>query len=669
MKRFILLFLSSLWIFSTGLFAAEVIPLNDGWDFHRGFQAPASEIARVNLPHTWNAADGMFGNTDYYRGMCNYSRKLSVPAHYQGKRIFLKVMAAQTVADVFIDHHFVMQHRGGYTAFVAELTDFLVPGKESMLEIRVSNAQTMDVAPICGDFNIFGGLYRGVELLVTEDVCIDPTYYASSGVFFTQTNVSEKSADLKIETLLSAKKTDIEGCEVEFQLYDKDRLLHRVVSTEIGADKRVVMNIGLKNPHLWNGVKSPYLYKGVVIVRRNGKEIDRREEEIGFRYFHADPEKGFFLNGIPYRLNGVNRHQDRAERASAFYNQDHEEDLDLIQEMGCNAIRLCHYPQAKYMHQQMDKRGLVAWVEIPFVNVYVNNPAYDENLRLQLKELILQNYNHPCILFWGLFNEINSGWLDRPSRMAAELNELAHRLDPSRLTMGASNQDDDFNGFTDLIAFNKYFGWYGNSMEDMGRWIDREHAAHPERKMGISEYGAGACVFQQADSLKQPQPWGQWHPENWQTYYHIENWKQLQTRDFLWCNFIWCMFDFSAAGRREGSTMGRNDKGLVTYDRKIKKDAFYFYKANWNQEDKFVYIAGKRSVNRTCKVVDIQAFSNSGAAELRINGKTYGTKKPDSVNVLEWKGVVLDEGENKIEVRNKYCEDSCVWVLSSHAAI
>ena len=599
MNRFIILFLFSLGILSTCVFAVEVIPLNEGWNFHRGFQAPASEIVKVTLPHTWNAGDGMFGNADYYRGLCNYSRKLSVPAHYRGKRFFLKVMAAQTVADIFIDHHFVMQHKGGYTAFVAELTDFLVPGTESVLEIRVSNAQTMDVAPICGDFNMFGGLYRGVELLVTEDVCIEPAYYASSGVFFTQSDVSEKKAHLKIEALLSARETTVTGCEVEFRLYDKEKLLCRVASAEVGEDKKVMMDIVLERPHLWDGVKNPYLYKGVVILRKDGKEIDRREEEIGFRYFHADAEKGFFLNGKPYRLNGVNRHQD---------------------------------------------------------------PAYDENLRLQLKELILQNYNHPCILFWGLFNEINSGWLDRPSRMAAELHALARQLDPSRPTMGASNQDDDFNGFTDLIAFNKYFGWYGDNMDDMGRWIDREHAAHPERKMGISEYGAGACVFQQEDSLRHPEPWGQWHPENWQTYYHVENWKQLQEREFLWCNFIWCMFDFSAAGRREGSIMGRNDKGLVTYDRKIKKDAFYFYKANWNQEDKFVYIAGKRLVNRTRKTVDVQVFSNSGAAKLYINGKAYGTAKPDSVNVLEWKGIVLDTGENRIEVRNKYGADCCVWI-------
>lgn len=643
--------------------AVEYIPLNRNWSFYRGFQAPSYSILNVELPHTWNAADGMFGNTDYYRGLCTYSRKLLLSAEDAGKRVFLKIDAAQTVADVFVDHRFVMQHKGGYTAFVAELTDFLVPGKESTLEIRVTNAQTMDIAPVCGDFNVYGGMNRGAQLLLTEDVCIDPTYYASSGVFFTQSAVSEDSAVLKIETLLSSKNEALDDCEVEFQLWDKDRQVYSAVEKDITAENRVEMSMTLKKPHLWNGVEDPYLYKGVVVLRKNGKEIDRREEEIGFRYFSVDAEKGFFLNGKPYRLNGVNRHEDRSERASAFYNQDHDEDLELIREMGCNAVRLCHYPQAKYVHQQMDRQGLIAWPEIPFVNVYVNNRAFDENLRQQLKELILQNYNHPCILFWGLFNEINSGWLDRPSKMTSELHALAHQLDPSRPTMGASNQDDDFNGFTDLIAFNKYFGWYGNNMEDMGAWIDREHASHPERKMGISEYGAGACVFQQSDSLIHPEPWGQWHPENWQTYYHIENWKQLQKRDFLWCNFIWCMFDFSAAGRREGSTMGRNDKGLVTYDRRIKKDAFYFYKANWNTKDKFIYIAGRREVNRTNERVNIQAFSNTGGAELWLNGKNMGQATPNQVNVLEWRNILLREGENYIEVKNRYGRDKCVWTL------
>lgn len=660
-RLFLLLFLWGIAI-SKCVSATEIIPFNEGWLFHRGFQTSISQMEKVSLPHTWNAADGMFGNTDYYRGICNYTKKLQVPNDIKGKRIFLKVLAAQTVADIFVNHHFVMQHKGGYTSFTAELTDYLISGKENTLDIRVNNSQTMDIAPICGDFNIFGGLYRGVELWITDNICIAPDYFGSSGVFFTQTSVSEKQATLQTETIISAKNASTEGCEVELQLYDKNKLIRRIVSAEINADNRVVMTTTLNNPHLWNGIKDPYLYKAVVILKKSGQEIDRRQEDIGFRFFHADADKGFFLNGKPYRLNGVNRHQDRAERATALFNKDHDEDLDIIQEMGCNAIRLCHYPQARYVHQQMDKRGLVAWVEIPFVNVYIKNSDYDDNLRQQLKELILQNYNHPSILFWGLFNEINSGWLDRPSQMVTKLHTLAHQLDPSRLTMGASNQNDDFNGFTDLIAFNKYFGWYDDKMDNMGYWADREHQLHPERKMGISEYGAGASVYQQSDSLIHPEPWGQWHPENWQTYYHIENWKQLQTRKYLWCNFIWCMFDFASAGRREGVTIGRNDKGLVTYDRSVKKDAFYFYKANWNKEDKFVYITGRRQKNRNRKTVDVQAFSNCGPAYLYINGKSYGTATPDSVNVLEWKGVTLNVGENIIEVRNKHSKDNCTWI-------
>lgn len=326
----------------------------------------------------------------------------------------------------------------------------------------------MDIAPICGDFNIYGGLYRGVELIVTDDVCISPDYFASSGVFFTQSNVSERQADLKVEAVLSARRASLDDAELEVQLWDGDKQVYKGVTSRLLPGNRMAVETTLKRPHLWNGLADPHLYRGVVILRHQGHEVDRREELIGFRYYRADADKGFFLNGRPYRLNGVNRHQDRAERASAFYEQDHDEDLDLIEEMGCNAVRLSHYPQAKYLHSQMDRRGLVAWAEIPFVNVYVNNPAYDENLTQQLTELILQNYNHPSILFWGLFNEINSGWLDRPSDMVVRLDSLAHRLDPSRPTMGASNQNDDFNGFTDLIAFNKYFGWYGSDMSEMG---------------------------------------------------------------------------------------------------------------------------------------------------------------------------------------------------------
>ena len=282
--------------------AAKTYPLNQGWKFHHGFQ-PVGEVQTVDLPHTWNKGDAMYGTADYYRGLCRYARQLRVPAQWAGKRVFLRVEAAQTVADVFVDRHFVMQHRGGYTAFVAELTDFLQPGRESELAIYVNNSATFDVAPICGDFTMPGGLYRGVELLVTDDVCIAPDFYASSGVFFTQSEVSERSARLRMEALLSHKNTTLDGCEIEFQLWDEGRRVYSSTVRDFTAEGRACAETTVERPHLWDGVRDPHLYQAVVILRRDGQELDRRTEEIGFRYYSADPEQGFFLNGHPYRLN------------------------------------------------------------------------------------------------------------------------------------------------------------------------------------------------------------------------------------------------------------------------------------------------------------------------------------------------------------------------------
>ena len=514
------------------LAAMKVESLDKGWFFNRGYESQSAGKVTVDLPHTWNAADAMFGNVNYYRGMSNYSRFITIPSSENLSRVFLRVKAAQTVADVYLDNHFVAQHKGGYTSFTVELTPFIRKGKKQKLDIRVSNAQTMEIAPICGDFNTWGGLNRGVELLLTDEICIDPTFHGSSGVFFTPYDVSASHAKLEMKALLSGSEMAAGDCSVEFSLRDAENRM--VLCKEIGVTgKEAIVKMELDKPHLWDGVNDPYLYTGVVVLKKGEKEIDRREEHIGFRFYSVDPDKGFFLNGKPYPVQGANYHEDRAERASAFRPDDFESDLDLIQEMGCTAVRLAHYPHAQLLHDMMDRRGLIAWAEIPFVNVFVSHPQYRENLKQQLAELIYQYYNHPCILTWGLFNEINPGWLENPNPMAEELDSLAKAWDASRLTTGASNQKDPLNGIPDLIAFNRYFGWYGNDCKDMGEWIDKEHQAYPQRCMGISEYGAGADVFQQTDSLVHPEPWGQWHPENWQTYYHIENWKQLVERPFL----------------------------------------------------------------------------------------------------------------------------------------
>ena len=383
------------------LAAMKVESLDHGWFFNRGYESQAAGKVTVDLPHTWNAADAMFGNVDYYRGMSNYSRFITIPSSENLSRVFLRVKAAQTVADVYLDNHFVAQHKGGYTSFTVELTPFIRKGKKQKLDIRVSNAQTMEIAPICGDFNTWGGLNRGVELLLTDEVCIDPTFYGSSGVFFTPYEVSANHAKLEMKALLSGSEMALSDCSVEFSLRDaKNRM---VLHKEIGVTgKEVIVKMELDDPHLWDGINDPYLYTGVVVLKKGEKEIDRREEHIGFRFYSVDPDKGFFLNGKPYPVQGANYHEDRAERASAFRPDDFESDLDLIQEMGCTAVRLAHYPHAQLLHDMMDRRGLIAWAEIPFVNVFVSHPLYRENLKQQLAELIYQYYNHPCILTWGL---------------------------------------------------------------------------------------------------------------------------------------------------------------------------------------------------------------------------------------------------------------------------
>ena len=636
--------------------AATHIPLNTGWLWHRGFQGTDSQ---VELPHTWNSEDALMGNTQYYRGLCLYSHILHFGEEARGKRIFLRIAAAQTVADVYVDHHFVMQHRGGYTAFCVELTDLLSIGKEHKLEIFVNNAATMDIAPICGDFNIFGGLSRGCEIILTEPVCIDPTYYASSGLFVTQKQVSQQSAHLDLLTVINSGLNDVSNYTVDYTLINDGRTEQRIEGVAIKEGKALA-HLDISRPHLWDGQNDPHLYTLRAELRQGDRLVDSREEQIGLRYYHADAETGFWLNGHPHRLNGVNRHQDRAERGSALYPTDDTEDLDLIEEMGCNAVRLSHYPQSEGLLSQMDRRGLVAWVEVPFVNVFVSNPMYCDNLRQQLTEIVMQYYNHPSILAWGLFNEINSGWMERPTVMTQQLHDLARSLDPSRPTTGATNQDDDFNGIPEWIAHNKYYGWYGAEPEQMAVFLDQEHAAHPERAMGLSEYGAGASIWQQQDTLSHPEPWGRWHPENWQTYYHIENWRIIQQRPWMWCNFIWCMFDFTSAGRREGSIPGRNDKGLVSYDRRDRKDAFYFYKANWNEREKLLYIAGRHNQHRHSAITDIQVFSNSGPAELFVNGVSFGIAQPDDVKVIRWIDVSLCKGANVIEVKNKKCNDKII---------
>ena len=650
--------------------------INQDWSFRFSHQVNANAARRVDLPHTWNAQDALGGKQDYKRGIGNYTKKIFIRPEWQSKRLFLRFEGANCVSNVFVNGKHIGEHRGGYGAFVFEITDKVEYGKENTLLVRVNNGEQLDVMPLVGDFNFYGGIYRDVHLLLTDNLCISPLDYASSGVYLIQQQVTDKQATICARVNLSNGTGELRKVVLRLQVndgkktvYETEKEVSMIPHTDVQVEN---IEFILKNPRLWNGMQDPFMYQAVVTLIKDGKELDKVEQPLGLRYYVTDPDKGFFLNGKYLPLHGVCRHQERAEVGNALYPVHHEEDTRIMLDMGVNAVRLAHYPQATYMYDLMDKYGIVTWAEIPFVGPggyadkgFVDQPSFRENGKEQLKEMIRQHYNHPSICFWGLFNELKEQG-DNPVEYIKELNAMAHREDPTRPTTSASNQDGALNFITDHIAWNRYDGWYGATPATLATWLDATHKNHPEIKIAISEYGAGASIYHQQDSLVQTVPGSWWHPENWQTEYHIQNWKIINERPYVWASFVWNMFDFGAAHRMEGDRSGINDKGLVTHDRKIKKDVYYFYRANWNPEP-MIYIAGRRNVNRVKPLVDVQVFSNVEEVILIVNDCQCRRMKPDSLKVCLFKEVPLRKGRNEIEVRasdsKKQLIDRCTWIL------
>lgn len=647
-------------LYGMSMFAQrQDILLNNDWNFRFSHQVQKGTEVRVDLPHTWNAQDALSGKIDYKRGIGNYEKNLFIRPEWKGKRLFIRFEGVNNIADVFINHRHIGEHRGGYGAFIFEITGKVEYGKENSILVRVNNGEQLDIMPLVGDFNFYGGIYRDVHLLITDETCISPLDYASPGVRLIQDSVSHRYAKVRATVDLSNGSSGNQKVELNVRLLDGQRVVKEGTKNVNLSGNEVMqqeLTFEIDQPHLWNGRQDPFLYQAEVTLFRNGQMVDRVTQPLGLRFYRIDPDKGFFLNGKHLPLQGVCRHQDRSEVGNALRPQHHEEDVALMLEMGVNAVRLAHYPQATYFYDLMDKNGIIVWAEIPFVGPggyndkgFVDLPAFRANGKEQLKELIRQHYNHPSICVWGLFNELTELG-DNPVEYIKELNVLAHQEDTTRPTTSASNQMGDLNFITDAIAWNRYDGWYGGTPADLGKWLDRMHKDHPEICIAISEYGAGASIYHQQDSLVKTVPTSWWHPENWQTYYHIENWKTISSRPYVWGSFVWNMFDFGAAHRTEGDRPGINDKGLVTFDRKVRKDAFYFYKANWNREEPMLYLTGKRNTVRTQRLQTITAFTNLSGAELFVNGKSYGKAIPDSYAILEWKNVELEPGENEIKV-------------------
>ena len=668
MKRYTLLFSS--FIFSLLMFSQESDFSNEDWQFVPGYAFNMGKNPpwqKVNIPHSWNATDAKDGNIGYYRGLGVYRKEFKVTNFDSDKRYFLHFEGSATVTDVLVNGNNVGHHKGGFTGFNFEITN-AINDRENELLVMVNNAYDSEVMPLVGDFNVYGGIHRPVHLIITDKVTFEKDNYGSPGIFVTQKNVSNSNASMEIKGSVSNNSDKAKKIKVTTSILDASGKEVANAFSEIevpsGAKDNWIQQIDVANPILWNGREDPYLYKAIFSLVEGNEVLEKVEQPLGLRFFKLDADKGFFLNGKYLDLKGVCYHEAKLNQGSALSKKDIEEDLSIIMDMGVNAIRTSHYPQSETFYAMCDSLGIIVYTEIPQVGPggfigrgFINSVGFKENGKQQLLEMMRQNYNHPSIIFWGLYNELKIQG-DDPYDYIKELNTIAKNEDPYRFTMAATFQDNHNNDITDALGWNKYYGWYGGKPEEIGNWADQAHKGQPNRPISVSEYGAGASVLHHSDSLIAPKAAGSWHPEEWQAHYHEKNWEVLKTRPFIWGKFIWLMFDFGAAHRAEGDTNGVNDKGLVTADRKIKKDAYYFYKANWNPEP-MLHLAEKRFSERVNPHVKIKAYTNLKSIDFYLNGKKIGSEKSENGMAFS-KEITLKEGENKIEVRGKSGKETLV---------
>ncbi len=629
----------------------QTIELASDWQFARTTGA----WERVSIPHTWNAFDGQDGGKNYFRGRCEYRRSFDIPAKWKGKRIFLRFEAVSQTAKVFLNGQPLGEHRGAFTAFCFEATPHVKFGQPNELRVEADNSRLDDVPPLSGDFNVCGGIYRPVWMIVTDPVCVTPLDYGSPGVYIT----ANTNGTVEVKTLVSNGLSTPAKIRVEATIGERRTAL--TVPLASGKTETVTQRIVVPNPRLWRGLQDPHLYTVTVRVRRAGRVVDEVTQTFGFRAIEISEQKGFLLNGKPYPIRGVNRHQEKQDKGWALDAADDELDLRLIREMGATAIRLAHYPQSTRFHDLCDRAGILLWDEVPFVN---DVPTSGTNIEQQLREMIAQRYNHPSIFCWGVFNEIQRRQSDAAVPFVRRLNELAHELDPTRFTVAASHGTGFPSNFiVDRQCYNVYPGWYHGEPDDIVKMLDERFAEQRQRRFAISEYGAGGNPHHHEEGVvKKPLHNGPWHPEEWQCHVHEREWAAFQNNPKLWGTFIWVMFDFAVDGRNEGGIPGLNDKGMVTHDRQLKKDVYFFYRANWTAKP-MVYIASRRMTPRKQATTDVKVYSNCPEVELKVNGRSLGKAGPNDVRVFRWENVPLQPGRNTIEAVARGASDRCEWIL------
>ena len=594
----------------------KIININAHWAFSKqAAEIPVSlpeGYEQLSLPHSWNAIDGQDGGNDYYRGKGYYVKSFKKADLPKAAQYYLEIRGANSSADVYLNSKHLAHHDGGYSTWRVNLTEALTD--ENLLVIVVDNSANETVYPQMADFTFYGGLYRDVNLICVADSHFDLDYYGDPGLKVTP-KICDKDAKIEIEAYVTNKK---DTQHLRYVIEDKKGNLVAEVTL---SDTQAVFDI--KNVTLWHGRKNPYLYTAKIELIEDGKVLDNVSARFGCRTFKIDPDNGFILNGEEYPLRGVSRHQDRWQKGNALSPEDHKEDMELIRELGATTIRLAHYQHDQYFYDLCDEYGLVIWAEIPYISKHM--PTGRENTVSQMKELITQNYNHPSIVVWGISNEISIGGSDDDLLENHRiLNNLCHEMDKTRLTTIAAvsmcKMDDPYLQIPDVVSYNHYFGWYGGETDMNGPWFDKFHKTHPNIPVGCSEYGCEALNWHTSDPMQGD------YTEEYQAYYHEELIKQLFTRKYLWATHVWNMFDFGADARNEGGENGQNHKGLVTIDRKYKKDAFYAYKA-WLSDEPFVHLCGKRYVDRVEDVTKITVYSNQHEVELFANGISLGKKE------------------------------------------
>ena len=609
------------------------------------FTGKTGKASLVDLPHTWNNKDGQDGGNDYYRGTCVYEKKLHKPEFASDERVYLQFHGVNASAKVIFNGKELYKHDNGYSTFRMDVTDELKD--ENELRVEVDNSVNDRVYPQKADFTFYGGIYREVEFLIVNEEHFDLDYYGGPGIKV-KADVKNGKGILKAKPYVNSKDLESKGLRVVLELKDAD-------GNVVGTAEGLKAIIEVPNVHLWHGVKDPYLYQLTASLKRGETVLDEIYVNCGFRTFKMDPNKGFILNGEVYPLHGVSRHQDWKGIGNAISREHMDQDMELIREVGANTIRLAHYQHEQYFYDLCDKYGMVVWAEIPYISEHMPNGR--ENTFFQMKELIVQNYNHPCIVTWGLSNEITISGAKYKKDMLDNhhaLHAFVKELDPSRpTTLACYAMCDPFHPVTkisDIVSWNLYLGWYvpGLFLNDL--FFKFYHWKYPKRCLGYSEYGAEGMP-----NLHSAKPRRGDHTEEYQAKYHEYMLECFKRHPFLWSTYVWNMFDFAADARDQGGEPGMNHKGLITFDRKIKKDSFYIYKAWWS-EDPFVHLCGKRYEYRTGEETEVIVYSNQKEIELYNNGKLVGMQTGEHAFHFKMKL----EKENHIEVKSGDLCDSCV---------